>query len=229
MKPISMTRVVCGTIVLLWSGCAGNVMTPAGNGAGGGRWNDNQPARVARPARAADTTSSSGGDDRLVGGRPRAAPAVRPAAAARRPAAAARPAGTGGARGTGGVTGAGGATGAEGGWRHRRPLRRVDLRLAQVAVLAHAQPGRRRRGRAQPPELHRSRQRRGEGQRHLPGLGKGQPGHAGHLAGERRPLRRARPPATTPASTTGACRRAWRWRRSPTSTTARRASRRSSR
>ena len=106
MKPISMTRVVCGTIALLWSGCAGNVMTPAGNGAGGTTVTGSGGATGA----GGDTTSSSGGATGSSAGG--AGGGIGPTGSGgTTTGSGGTTAGTGGARGTGGVTGAGGATG----------------------------------------------------------------------------------------------------------------------
>lgn len=109
MKPTSMTRVVRGALVLLWSGCAGNVLTPDGNGAGGGGGSTVSGSGGATGAGGATTSSSGGNTGSSAGG---AGGAGGPTGSGGTPSGSGgTSAGTGGARGTGGSTGAGGATG----------------------------------------------------------------------------------------------------------------------
>ena len=112
MKLTSMTRVVCGAIALLWSGCAGNVMTPAGNGAGGGAGETTVSGSGGAPGAGGGTTSSSGGGTgSSAGGATGTGGGGPTGSGGTTSGSGGTSAGTGGARGTGGVTGAGGATG----------------------------------------------------------------------------------------------------------------------
>ncbi len=99
MKPTLVTRGLCGAAVLLWAGCAGNVMSPAG-GATGGAPGTGTGAGGAGGAGGGAPSSSGGAPGSPTGGATGAAGAT----------------GAGGTTGSGGTTGgsAGGSSGAAG-------------------------------------------------------------------------------------------------------------------